>query len=361
MVHTQHIISVTYSQAAQRAAILAGLPAAQVQSYEVDAALLPRLLALPWTEVSTAGVASCHVPPGIPYSREEAEQGERRQDSWRRGGYYGQWDGGTVAAVPLMTAEEAIHHGELVVAQFKAHLKEQHAQCQAAKAQKDVEQAEREARYSALVEEWLALPKDRQVTRCHPGSRTDFRFRTTLRSTAPSLPPSYSNARLKAREAELESYMAELQADLEEITAAQDAAWLKACCAYVEANVPEYARAAREGRDVSRQARDAFAAQVAARLAEHGFTVLDTYCLRSQDVPTTHAYEVLDEVRSVLKDLPALPATITTEIQRGDTEFSKGSETWRTIVEVTIAYPDDTSDAVSVLAEVLTDDEEVVS
>lgn len=52
-------ITIRLTQAAQRAAVLAGQPAAVVQTYEVDPPLLERLLALPMTVIDTGGNVTC--------------------------------------------------------------------------------------------------------------------------------------------------------------------------------------------------------------------------------------------------------------------------------------------------------------
>lgn len=63
-----HSITITLTEAAQRAAILAGEPAQARQTYDVPAGLLPRLLALPWTRVDGSGEASCVLPAAASYS-----------------------------------------------------------------------------------------------------------------------------------------------------------------------------------------------------------------------------------------------------------------------------------------------------
>src|SRR5690606_2156824 len=71
-----HTITIHLSDAAQRAALLSGLPApcaAAVQTYPVPTALLPALLDLPWTRVDKDGRATCVVPTRIYYSQGAAE------------------------------------------------------------------------------------------------------------------------------------------------------------------------------------------------------------------------------------------------------------------------------------------------
>lgn len=58
----KHEITIHLSDAAQRAALLAGEPAHTPQTYAVPVELLPRLLALPWAVVQNDGRATCAVP-----------------------------------------------------------------------------------------------------------------------------------------------------------------------------------------------------------------------------------------------------------------------------------------------------------
>ena len=64
-------ITITLTESAQRAALLAGQPAEKVQTYEVPAGLLPHLLALPWTSVTDGGTATCTVPARLRFAESE--------------------------------------------------------------------------------------------------------------------------------------------------------------------------------------------------------------------------------------------------------------------------------------------------
>jgi hypothetical protein len=84
-------IKIRISNAAQRAHLLAtGDAASREQSYDVPADLLPRLLALPWTCVDSAGVATCDVPPDLQLrgSRYDLDDGSPFSAEWLRGAGY---------------------------------------------------------------------------------------------------------------------------------------------------------------------------------------------------------------------------------------------------------------------------------
>ncbi len=64
-------ITITLTESAQRIALLAGQPAGRDQTYEVPTALLPHLLALPWTSVTDGGTATCTVPARLRFAESE--------------------------------------------------------------------------------------------------------------------------------------------------------------------------------------------------------------------------------------------------------------------------------------------------
>ena len=61
----KHTITVRLTEEAQRAAILAGEPAQENQTYVVPQDLVAELLRLPWTKIDAEGVASCSVPDRV--------------------------------------------------------------------------------------------------------------------------------------------------------------------------------------------------------------------------------------------------------------------------------------------------------
>lgn len=85
-----HTITITLSETAQRAALLAGEPAAQEQTYEVPQELVGELLQLPWAKIDTAGTARCAVPTSLKYG--EYALREERAIDWSSNEYYGRID-----------------------------------------------------------------------------------------------------------------------------------------------------------------------------------------------------------------------------------------------------------------------------
>lgn len=126
---TTHTITITYTDAAQRAALLAGLPAQRVHTYDVPAALLPRLLALPETAVDSAGIASCAC----------------RDLTW------GQT---TLAAphlapAPISTVEDALTFAEAYAEAYAAHKRAQKDADEASRATAEAARPAREAAEAA--------------------------------------------------------------------------------------------------------------------------------------------------------------------------------------------------------------------
>lgn len=152
-----HTITITLTQAAQRAALLAGLPAALAQTYEVEEpALLGRLLALPWTKVSTDGHATCVVPGAIRYTSDAISLPPDAPVVWTDSWGYGATP--SLADVRPDSAEAAIAHAEAALAAYVACVIEERRKCAA----QAVEQAARTAAFEAADRaealRWAALP-----------------------------------------------------------------------------------------------------------------------------------------------------------------------------------------------------------
>lgn len=151
-------ITIHLTQEAQRAALVAGEPSAAKQTYEVPQALVPRLLALYWTDVHEDGTASCEVPDrfGCSESEYRAPVGTPLDLSFRR--RYASYGNIDVAADKRPAdAEAAIVYAEGVVPRVTAYLDE-YRRNEARK------QEERDAQIRADVEKWLTFPLSERAT-----------------------------------------------------------------------------------------------------------------------------------------------------------------------------------------------------
>lgn len=135
-------ITITLSEQAQRAALLAGQPAAKVQTYDVPPKLLPRLLALRWTHVTTDGEATCVVPRTTGHLDHDSPVGTPI-------GPYATV--GDEAPVRPVSAEDAIVWAESILPAVQAELDQDRAERIAAR-------QEREAKDRADAERWASLP-----------------------------------------------------------------------------------------------------------------------------------------------------------------------------------------------------------
>jgi hypothetical protein len=158
-------ITVSISEAAQRAALIAGAPSAQEQFYVVPQELLAQLLALPWTEVKPDGSVSCDVPPRIGWGHGDAPPDPRASpygDLWR-GGYADQRPADAAAAIA---------HGERVVRDYVAYVHER-------RDERRVELERQDAEARAEVARWCALPLAHRasvhgVGYCRPSNEPDY-------------------------------------------------------------------------------------------------------------------------------------------------------------------------------------------
>lgn len=164
-------ITIRISNAVQRAALLAGESATRDQSYDVPAAELPRLLALPWTRVDAAGVATCDVPAGLALC-DYTIDGEFSVVRHVRDARYNRDSiEHSVADARPATAAEAIDFAEGLLVRFAAELAERRETKRS--------QAEERATISrSKAERWAALPvayraNARNVLRCAPTSNAD--------------------------------------------------------------------------------------------------------------------------------------------------------------------------------------------
>jgi len=168
-----HTITVMLSEAAQRAAILAGEPAARTQTYHVEDILLPRLLALPWTRISDEGEASCIVPPTLGYSDATLDLAPGDAvDCSIRGAAYGAYREGEASKRPADGGEAVAFAGSFA-AQFVEHVN-------AKREERARDRATREAKARALSEEWASLPLEWRVSEsgalvCVPSNAPDYR------------------------------------------------------------------------------------------------------------------------------------------------------------------------------------------
>ncbi len=144
-----HTITITLSESAQRAAILAGEPAQIRQYYEVAQEQLPRLLALPWASVDMDGTVKCVLPNDLTIAETVLKAEPRSPIDLSIWGSY--------ASRPMSfdrrprDAADAIAGAEAALAAVYDWIETQRVEHQA-KAQ----ERERTARASAA--EWAALP-----------------------------------------------------------------------------------------------------------------------------------------------------------------------------------------------------------
>jgi len=200
-------------------------------------------------------------------------------------------------------------------------------------AEKAREAAAEDAKRDGEINEWLSRPREKQVMRSVGGDA--FSYTTTVPYTI------RDDLRVKARCAELAAYCKEREeADRAADRAAYELArvpWLAACRDYVIAHVPEFARAARDGKDVSGPAVKALRAEIVGWLDAAGLETVEYYQSREQATPRTLAYERLDATRAAISDRAGnhpLIKKITTEIERVD--ICEDIHTWRTAVRIWI-------------------------
>lgn len=147
-------ITITLSDAAQRAALVAGEPAVRKQTYEVPAELTARLLALPWARIDDYGDVACAVPARLEYSRHDIEQSDDPPTPSRDSYGYGCVEG-ILDARPAV-AEAAIAAAESALAGYVAHVLAERVEY---RARRDRLAAEAEARAAELDREhaeWCA-------------------------------------------------------------------------------------------------------------------------------------------------------------------------------------------------------------
>jgi len=148
---TRATITVTLTPDAQRAALLAGQPAAKTQTYDVPADLIPRLLGLPWTMVDDGGSASCVVPPRVGYDGSVTQpDGTPPKPDWTGCFWYGTAAEGAASIRPCDAYEAILHAEDLASAAWETVLAVR------AKAVEDRDLQEAESRREAA--EWAALP-----------------------------------------------------------------------------------------------------------------------------------------------------------------------------------------------------------
>jgi len=223
------------------------------------------------------------------------------------------------------------------------------AQCEEDARQADAQKEQQEIKRRASADEWLALPREKQVVRNQPLSKTDCSYHTTADYSIKTV------TRVSARCSELAHYCKEREAaDLAGI-AKKDAPWRDLCREYVIRCVPEFARAATDGCDVSSVAIKALRAEIWRRLGEaSGITVVDSYAERCQGLPRSFAYERLDQVRVLVARLANHPliSSIDSSVVRADLDPRRGHENWRTCVAVEAVLANgDSLDTVYVCAE----------
>ncbi|MDO8599221.1 MAG: hypothetical protein Q7S02_03865, partial [bacterium] len=125
------------TDAAQREALVAGLHAAAVQTYEVEPALLPRLLSLPWTTIGGDGVASCDVPYNLTWNERELGEPIGSPIAWRGG--YGYGSVSTTAEERPADADGAIRFAEEALKFVQAEVDAKRVEHQAAQAARESE------------------------------------------------------------------------------------------------------------------------------------------------------------------------------------------------------------------------------
>lgn len=177
-----------------------------------------------------------------------------------------------------------------------------------------------------------------------PASRADPRVKERRQHLETNvLPPLL--AKYAAERAE---YVARLDAESRAKDTARKA-WQDSARAYVIANVPEFARAARDGHDVDAVAMGFSRDALSELLDSVGLTTVDVYNdTKPKGRPPQHAYDVFDAVQmavanAIADKLPAAGPGIVEKIEcsivRADTCEEKGCcDGFRTCVEVAIAY-----------------------
>lgn len=204
------------------------------------------------------------------------------------------------------------------------------------------ERASRAAAAAAEREEavfaWLALPYAQQVRREYVSS-TNFAYVVDVVDHSLRDDP-----RVVAHRDALAGYCREREAEDVAAAAARIAPALAAARDYVVSHVPEFARAARDGKDVRGPAVRALGVEVRSWLAEAGLTVVDHYDVRDQDLPRTLAYERLDQARAAVSDRAGdhpLIKAVECSIMRADLCSDRDDRNWRTCVVVDVTTIDE--------------------
>jgi len=175
-------------------------------------------------------------------------------------------------------------------------------------------------------------------------------------------PLALAIATYEQRYAEWERYVKERA----EILAAKQVLFAQRCREYVIRFVPDYERAARDGRNVNQVAKDTNQKAVVENLIRIGYQPMDAYDVEEHTRPNTHAYGVHDRVKLALDQRMTMELEhvqkggewgiiwygVATRIVRADTcSESNCRKGFRTCVEVTLRYGDESEQTLYVYAD----------
>lgn len=130
-------------------------------------------------------------------------------------------------------------------------------------------------------------------------------------------------------------------------------AWRRACARYVIENVPEYARAAKDGHDVSHVAKRAILAEYEEEECSKVGELISCYGTSDRGCPKAFAYEVLDKLKFGAVGggrFDGILNAIESSIVRVDVA-PEGDAVYRTAVEVTLHWANGTTSELYVLAD----------
>lgn len=181
------------------------------------------------------------------------------------------------------------------------------------------------------AESWVRAQVEAQHAKCAELAREDAQRKAECA------------ARDKANDEVRAAREAELATRRDRIAAIREERWIEPCRKYVIKHVPDYARAALDGADVSAKAKRHVLDGIRGQLAECGDLVEHERRADPERVSAPHAfaYTTLDKVQVTLDEHSALISKVEPKIVRVDTCPENGCESgWRTAVQVTLTWAD---------------------
>lgn len=312
-----HTITISLSEKAQRAAILAGEPAQAEQTYDVPQELVQRLLALPWTKVTKDGSAVCEVAD-LEYTTLDEPVTFERSGRGTYGRYRYQIDARPAdAEAAVAVAEDIVRAATEQVRELRRENSKRQAEIQAER------EAEREA-----AERWARRPLLERAT------HDEVRFYGLDRHSVDRYAPD-ALAEAERERDRLRDEQKQREAAAEEAERAKLYAWVELAAAERR---PELARAATEGRHLGEAPTELLREIVAERVREvvgEAPVASTVYQIEERTgVPSAEAYRIFDALKAAEQLGEGLPFAIeVSEISRIDIA-PQGSAVWRTGVVV---------------------------